>query len=290
MSAMSLPSYLKPHATAAQWLAHLQAKGLNISQPAAAAAAAAKIELIGYERLRIYILSRRQLTATGRPFLPGTSYEDIIDLYACDTALRDACFPAVGRFEILFRNAISETLSHRHGAHPYFEPGAFRDAAANIEAIRIFSDVYQRSRDQRAKHYRAAYGQPILPPVWVLKEFLTFGASSRIYQSLSGPIRTGIAAGFGVGSDRVFTSWVECLVDLRNVCAHHDRLFNRNLQKQPMMLRSTSLPTAPMQKLKAILECLDYLLNRRGSPESITAAAEAIIRRHPAVRPAEAGF
>ena len=76
-----------------------------------------------------------------------------------------------------------------------------------------------------------------MPPVWTMKEFLTFGATSRILQCLAGPMKTHIASQFGVGSDLVFTNWVEALVDLRNICAHYDRLFNRSFQKQPSRLR-----------------------------------------------------
>lgn len=103
-----------------------------------------------------------------------------------------------------------------------------------------------------------------------MKEFLTFGAASRLFQCLNGTIRTKIAAQFGIRSDAIFTNWLECLVDLRNICAHHDRLFNRSFQKQPARLRNAMVPTAPPQKLKAILECLDHLLQSRGIRSRVT--------------------
>lgn len=284
---MALLPYTKPHATAQQRVAHLRAKGLLVPRPTVAAR---KIELIGYERLRIYFLSRRQLSVAGRPFLPGTSYRDIIRLYECDALLRDACFSAVGQFEILFRNSMSETLSKSFGSHPYFQVDAFKDADSHLSAMVDFAGIYRRSKDRRAKHYGSTYRSPIMPPIWTMKELMTFGASSRIYQSLSGPMRTAVSRDFGVNKDEIFANWLECLVDLRNVCAHHDRLFNRSFQKQPSTLRSAGIPTAPKAKLKAILECLDYASGQRGMPAGITARADAIIRRHPEVQPAEAGF
>ena len=87
-------AYTKLHATAAQRIAHLRAKGLLIPRPNVAAR---KIETIGYERLRIYFLSRRNTSLPNRPFLPGTTYKDIIRLYECDMKLRDACFSAAVR-------------------------------------------------------------------------------------------------------------------------------------------------------------------------------------------------
>jgi abortive infection bacteriophage resistance protein len=280
-------AYTKPHATAIQRIAHLRAKGLVISRPNVAAR---KIEAIGYERLRIYFLSRRDTTLPGRPFHPGTTYQDIIRLYECDMKLRDSCFSAVGQFELLLRNSISETLSDAFGSHPYHDLGIYRDATASCEANASFLKIYSGSKDPRAKHYRQTYSDPALPPIWTMKEFLTFGAASYIFQRLEGGLRTKIAAQFGIRSDQVFTSWLECLVDLRNICAHHDRLFNRSFQKQPAMFRAASLPTAPTNKLKAILECLDHMMVHRGAPVHIVAKVDRVIRKFPTVRPAEAGY
>lgn len=284
---MALIPYAKTHATAAQRVAHLRAKGLVVTRPKVAAR---KIEAIGYERLRIYFLSRRQTHLPGKPFILGTRYHDIIRLYECDARLRDACFQAVGQFELLLRNSISETLSAGHGSHPYYITAAFKDASANLMALQSFAKVYESSKDRRARHYRETYGTPVMPPIWTMKEFLTFGATSRILQCLAGPLKTQIAGQFGVGSDLVFTNWVEALVDLRNVCAHHDRLFNRSFQKQPSRLRSAGVPTAQPKTLKGISECLDHLMSRRGSPVDITDKVRRIIMKYPEVNLAEAGY
>lgn len=284
---MALIPYTKLHATPAQRITHLRTKGLTISRPNVAAK---KIEAIGYERLRIYFLSRRQHGVAGKPFIAGTTYQDIISLYECDTRLRDACFSAVGHFELLLRNAISEVLSHMHGSHPYCDERAYKNAASNLEALQTFVRVYEKSKDGRANHYRQTYSIPIMPPIWTMKEFLTFGSASYLYQRLEGSVRTAIAAQFGVNSGAVFKNWIECLVDLRNICAHHDRLFNRSFQKQPITLQSTLVPTARSNKLKAILQCLDYMLQKRGMKSNITSDVQKIIGKYPNVNPAEAGY
>jgi len=284
---MALLPFTKLHATAAQRVAHLRSRGLIIARPNVAAR---KIDSVGYERLRIYFLSRRQLNLPNRPFIPGATYKDILRLYECDMLLRKACFAAVGQFELLFRNAISEALSHTHGSHPYDDPLVFHDPAKHLEALQNFARVYEKSKDQRAKHYKQTYCPPLLPPIWTIKEFLTFGAASHIFQCLSNNNKNNISSQFGMSSYKVFVNWVECLVDLRNMCAHHDRLFNRSFQKQPTSYRLANVPTAPRNKLKAVLECLDFLLDQRGATENITSKVGQIIQRFPEVQPAEAGY
>lgn len=279
--------YRKPHATAAERIAHLKARGLVITRPVVAAR---KIEAIGYERLRIYFLSRREIDKPGRPFRPGTTYQDIIEIYECDAKLRAACFVAVGQLEILLRNTLAEALSQAYGSHPYFSVTAFEHPSANIKALQAFLSIFEKSRDRRARHYRDTYSEPVLPPIWTMKEFLSFGASVRIFQCLNGVLRREIGAQFGVDSDDVFTSWLEALVDLRNICAHHDRLFNRRFQKQPKTWRRTAIPSAKPYRLKALLECLDYLLKQRGVPSEITVVVHKIISRYRQIELDEAGY
>jgi abortive infection bacteriophage resistance protein len=285
---MARNPYAKPHATAHQRVAHLRSKGLIVPRPNVAAR---KIELIGYERLRIYFLSRRDLADPNRPFLANTDYRQILQLYDCDMKLRAACFDAIGQFELLFRNAISETLSSANGSHPYDDPKLFKDAQDHIDAVSTFLRVYNESKDQRAKHYRDKYSSPLLPPIWTMKEFLTFGQASRIYRCLDGSTKTKIAAQFGVPTDELFSGWVAALVDLRNMCAHHDRLFNRSFQKQPARLKRNNVPIAPPNKLRAILECLDYMMNFVGVPVAINAKVGQILEKYRSViKPSEAGY
>ena len=278
-------TYTKPHASPADRVAHLRARGLGVPRPSVAAR---KIEQIGFERLRIYFLSRRDPQT--KQFYPGTSYRDILQLYDCDALLRELCFSAVGRFELAFRNIMSETLSLRHGSHPYCDGSIFKGAESHNEALAAAHRIFGSSRDERARHYRRTYGNPVLPPIWMLKEFMTFGQADRYYRCLSTPVREAVAREFNVPSLTVFLSWLACFVDLRNAAAHHDRLFNRRFQKQPSRYRAGNVPAAMNNTLKAQLECLDHVLAGVGHKADTVPKAEKILRRYPAVNPVEAGF
>lgn len=283
---MSNP-YNKQHATAAQRVSHLQSRGLLVPRPTIAAR---KIEEVGYERLRIYFLSRRDHTLANRPFRAGTTYKDILRLYECDAKIRDVCFTGVGRFELVLRNRMSEVLSAQFGSHPYFEITAFENSETHNAALHKLIQTFNQSRDERKKHYQKTYTEPPLPPIWVMKEFLTFGTSARLYRALSSNVRGRIANAFGVSSLPVFDSWVAAFVDLRNICAHHDRLFNRRFQKQLQRYRQAAVPTGDPAKLKAMLECLDLVLSRAGATDGLVNRVQKILDRYPEVSNAEAGF
>lgn len=74
--------------------------------------------------------------------------------------------------------------------------------------MELLAGVYKRSRDPRAKHYMINYSTPVLPPIWALKEFLTFGSAAKFYQMLSNRVRADVALRFGVRKEELFTNWV----------------------------------------------------------------------------------
>lgn len=280
-------AYNKSHNTSLDLVRHLRQRGLIIKRPNVAAR---KIDLIGYERLRIYFSSRRNNNLPNRPFIQGVTYKDILKIYECDILIRSICFDAVGRFEVLFRNSISEVLSAKYGSHPYDDLSAFKSSKDRIEAIQTFLNTYKKLKDQRLKHYYNKYSSPVLPPIWTMKELLTFGNSLYIFKNLHNNIRDEIIVKFGITSNDVFTSWVRCLVDLRNICAHHDRLFNITFINQPKTFKRASCPSASRTKLKGVLQCLDYLLDHRGSSFDIVRKVEKILNRFPEIRLHEAGY
>lgn len=257
-----LSPYRKPHLNSQDAIRKLTSQGLIINNPVDAQQ---QIDLLGYHRLRIYFLSRRNLNIAGKPFRAGVTFEQIISLYNADRQLRSIVFDAIGVFEILFRNAFSEKISALYGSHPYMEDSLYCKPDKKMHSLQFFTSTYLKSKDQRAKYYLKTY-EPFLPPIWILKEFFTFGQSINIFENFSDSIRLDVAMFFGVRERKVFEAWLKCLLDLRNACAHHDRIFNKTFSKNPPLLRRANIPRSPANKLCALLECLDYMTNHCNSP------------------------
>lgn len=66
-------------------------------------------------------------------------------------------------------------------------------------------------------------------PIGVLTKIMEFGHLSRMYAGLKNSMAPEIAATYGVPSKRIMSSWIARLNYVRNVSAHHARLFNRKL-------------------------------------------------------------
>ena len=96
---------------------------------------------------------------------------------------------------------------------------------------------YLREEHQEVfiNHYYKNYGSPYLPPFWMVAEIMPFGSISKVYDALRNPLMRGhIAAVFNV-HETVMKSWLEALTYMRNLCAHHCRLWNRVFSITPMV-------------------------------------------------------
>lgn len=265
--------FTKPYKSTTELLNILKSNGLIL--PKNLNSTKKYINSIGYSRLRIYFESRRNKSIPGKPFINNIKFRDIINMYNTDEMIRLKCFEGVGKFEIHFRNFISEYLSERYGSHPYINTDIYqrytKDGTKNHKttenhkkaALKNYMNVYSHSKDQRGQHYREKYIEPLLPPIWILKEFISFGCQVEIFDHFSNKIKSDISSKFNVNSHLKFQSWLRSLVDLRNSCAHHDRLFNRIWVNSPKFYRikeNYSIPTRRKNnKLASILECLDHL-------------------------------
>ncbi len=49
---------------------------------------------------------------------------------------------------------------------------------------------------------------------------------SRLYEGMKKPDRDKIAQKYGADNGKVFSQWLKSLNEIRNICAHHDRLWN----------------------------------------------------------------
>jgi abortive infection bacteriophage resistance protein len=94
----------------------------------------------------------------------------------------------------------------------------------------------EKSNEDFVKHFRAKYDGRL--PTWVVTEILDFGGISTLYSGLKRLDRDEVALHFGAvgangrGDGRALKNWLRVVNYVRNVCAHHSRLWNRNMDVQ----------------------------------------------------------
>jgi len=65
---------------------------------------------------------------------------------------------------------------------------------------------------------------------------------SALFSGMRESEQDAISTKYGVGNGRVFATWLRSVNYLRNVCAHHSRLWNRNIVDQPKLPSGNEVP------------------------------------------------
>jgi len=92
----------------------------------------------------------------------------------------------------------------------------------------------KRTHEDYVKDFFNEYDEEKVLPIWIVIEIMSFGQLSVMLRGLKRSDRKDIAEKcFGIDEARLY-SWVHTLVYLRNLCAHHSRIWNRTLAIKPM--------------------------------------------------------
>lgn len=171
-------------------------------------------------------------------FKQGSDFETIFKLYQFDSQLRALVFQAIEQIEIAVRTQIIYHLSHKHGDGFWFlEKTYYQSIRAYNRALSKIMDAVQESKQPFIQKYKRTYSNE-LPPSWKSFELLSFRAIYSIYKNVrKSPEKRAISDFFGLNGE-VFISWLDTLVYIRNICAHHARLWNTVLTISPVWPKS----------------------------------------------------
>jgi abortive infection bacteriophage resistance protein len=240
MRAMHSPMpnpFKKPSLSIANQIALMEKRGLVIADRGLAEHALA---YISYYRLRAYwFYFEVDPSNPDHPLRLGTTLEEVLALYDFDRRLRLLINDGIERIEVAARGSWAYRLAMAYGPHGYLEKGLYRNANQYRKNLEQLESEISRSHDTFIEHYHKAYGDPLLPPVWMVSEVISFGLLSKWVSALaSRGDRQAIARTLGL-NERVLTSFLHHLATVRNICAHHGRLWNRRLTV------TTILPASP---------------------------------------------
>jgi len=227
--------YTKPALSLDQQVEHLRAKGM-VGDPAEMAR---RLATVNYYRLSAYWHTFRE--NGGERLIPGTSFDVVWGRYAFDRELRLLVMDAIERFEVAVRTRLAYDHAMASGPFGYIDcdDAAWKsDPEKRAKLERTIEDALgKNAKEAFVEHFVKSYrSDHPLPPVWLAVEILTFGDIAFFYRGSPRAIQRSVAAHFGV-VEKVFESWLRAMNAVRNVCAHHGRLWNRKLGVQPLIPR-----------------------------------------------------
>lgn len=227
-------------------------------------------------------------------FKTGSTFEQARMLYEFDSHLRRIVLSCIERIEVAVRTQLAYVMSLAYGGYWFENASLFGNQVQHAKTVTSIQDEYQRSDEQFVRAFRRKYSDP-LPPSWITLEITSFGTMSILYQNLKpGFPKRNVAAAFGV-SDTVFASWLHTLVYVRNICAHHARLWNRTLGVRPLMPRRPhhtfiAQPANGTPRVYFVLAIIRYWLNIIDPNNTLTQDLTTLFATYPGVYPGALGF
>jgi abortive infection bacteriophage resistance protein len=222
-------AYTKPALTFAAQLQQLKNRGLVVENDTKAIHL---LESISYFRLSGYWYPLLETPKSTHTFKPKSTFNQSFSLYCFDRELRQLLYSELEKIEVAIRSKMIYVLSHQYGAFWYTNPALFSRVRKHTETLAKLTSEYERSNEDFILAFRTNYTDP-LPPSWMILEVSSFGNLSHLYENLR-PNRSkrDIADHFGLDTSTL-TSWIHGIGYIRNLCAHHSRLWNKKLSISP---------------------------------------------------------
>lgn len=235
-----------------------------------------RLHSVNYYRLSGYLYPFR--TDEGK-YKPGTTLDQIWNIYRFDRQMRIIVMDAIERVEVSVRTQIAYYFAHQFGPFAYTDKSHFPDMKPE-EHEKLISDLsmeVERSKEVFLKHFQSKYGDVHAHlPIWMLAEVMSFGKTLTFIRGVKRSVQDPIAQRYGLPHN-VLISWLRTLNAVRNLCAHHARLWNRVLGYSPILPRSRKHPewntpfSIDTSHIFIVITLLKYML-RIDAPTSLWSA------------------
>lgn len=191
--------------------------------------ALACLSVIGYYHLTPYWLNLF-LDKTKNKYKNGTNFNQVLNLYCFDKELRKLLFDAISTIEIAFRTMFVNFLTCK-----YADPFIFSNKKyfSNLNYYQMSSEKllkeFDASGEAFSRHFKETY-QEKLPPAWIATELMTLGELSKWFSNLK-LIEDKNSIGLFFDLNGIyFEAFLRSITEIRNICAHQGRLWNRILK------------------------------------------------------------
>jgi len=231
-------------------------------------------------------------------FANGSSFDGVIEIYNFDRHFRLIVFNAIERIEVAIRAKLIYYLSLSYGAEWYLRPDLFDKQKEFILFVsKMYGDMGRSSEEFIVKHFENHPTEH--PESWKGLEVLTLGSLSKLYQNLRHqlPEKNYISKDFGVNNQKYLASWLLAITVIRNIIAHHGRLWNRviiNKYDWPVQTPKVLLSYVPdnyqRRKIFPLISAMLYMNNEISPGNHIKQELLNLFSQYPNIPLSRMGF
>lgn len=187
-----------------------------------------------YYRVSGYSLTLRKNDV----FYKNACFQNISDIYMFDYELRHILLKYIEEIEVKIKSIYAYEFARCNGETAYKDSAYFTNAQEHQKIINKVDAQKKLSLKNEAyiRHYEIELKQDM--PIWAYIEIFTIGDISKLYSISTANLKNAIAAQFGLTMTKggqLLGDYLYVMTNLRNLCAHGSRLFNRIFIRKPTL-------------------------------------------------------
>ena len=187
-----------------------------------------------------------------------------------DVLTSSILFEAIKIIEITLRTQVVQCYASKFGPFGYTDASNFSSKFKHREWIEKAQKQIKKKKNNHLaiQNFYNKYENEHLP-LWIFAEYVTFGSLSLMLKGMHTEDRKNISRFFNA-PHQIFINWIHVLVYIRNICAHHSRLWNLKLKIPPVRLEKNLGKIEKVfihdNKIFSIVNIVLHLLNTMESP------------------------
>ena len=211
------------------------------------------LQKANYYRVMAYLLPFRRENGI---YSGEVSFYRLQRIYEFDGRIRALLFQCIEEIELFLRTQLSYYSAHKYGTLGYLDASNYSD---KFEEESFYRHVEQCIEDHRktlvVRHHKEKYDGRF--PIWVIIEYFSMGMMSYFYAGMKAEDQKALSKNMYGVNPALLKSWMRCLTDLRNQCAHYSRLYAWVFSAVPKMPRE--VPFTSDRKLFSQLLMLKFM-------------------------------
>jgi abortive infection bacteriophage resistance protein len=250
---------------------------------------------IGYYRLSAYCHPLLRNPKSDHIYKNGATFDIVMNIYRFDRKLRLLLFNEIEKIEVAIRSAMSNWITDDlNDVFWMTNANYFYNKHVFAKTLTLIQSEIEKTKEEFIIHFQNKYTDPH-PPAWMIVEIIPFGLLCGIFNNLTiAKLKKTVASHFSL-SFSVFSSWMITMVNLRNLCGHHSRTWNREIPVIPAELKSPVFPwidssATDMRRMYYRICVIKYLLFTVSPNNTFTQKLKSLLAEYPTIDSRAMGF
>lgn len=286
--------YRRKTLTVDEVIGKLKSEGLNFSNENEAKSILQKTT---YHRFKFYLhpfLISLDPKDKPKRFKKDIDFSHALNLYSFNKELSNLLLAYIAELEVYLRKSLDNFfITNGKGYFWYLDDGFifqpslaqkrslihkdsnYQTPLSKIQSIRKkLKGQFLKNQESHNVHYKNKYKNhehtcfEDLPPFWHISEFMTLGQICDFIESINIGLfiqrsrvnaLDNLAKEFGATKFQTLITWINGLREIRNRCAHHNRVFNANYAAVNLKDIKLQFPSPKPNRLYSILIALDAM-------------------------------